>query len=140
MKMNIEKDFNERMKQQKREYIISMIKYYILIFSIFIIGITMMFLYNNQKQENKMISIEYREIFNKLVDDNSTTSEKIEIIGISNLEEKLEEMESNGYIEDLKLEKLFLSVGVLCLLTSTFLLITIIILTFSVKNRMEGLW
>ena len=138
--MNIEKDFNERMKQQKREYIISMIKYYILIFSIFIIGITMMFLYNNQKQENKMISIEYREIFNKLVDDNSTTSEKIEIIGISNLEEKLEEMESNGYIEDLKLEKLFLSVGVLCLLTSTFLLITIIILTFSVKNRMEGLW
>lgn len=138
--MNIEKDFNERMKQQKREYILSMIKYYILIFSIFIIGITMMFLYNNQKEENKMISMEYREIYNKLINDNSTTSEKIEIIGISNLEEKLEEMESNGYIEDLKLENFFLSVGVLCLLISSFLFITIIILTFSIKNRMEGLW
>jgi ATP-dependent Zn protease len=138
--MNIEKDFNERITQQKREYILSMIKYYILIFSIFIIGITMMFLYNNQKEENKMISMENREIYNKLINDNSTTSEKIEIIGISNLEEKLEEMESNGYIEDLKLENFFLSVGVLCLLISSFLFITIIILTFSIKNRMEGLW
>jgi hypothetical protein len=138
--MNVEKDFNERMKQQKREYILSMIKYYILIFSIFIIGITMMFSYNNQKQENKMISIEYREIYNKLVDDTSTTSERLEVIEINNLEEKLKEMEDNGYIEDLKLENFFLSVGILCLLFSSFLFITIIILTFSIKNRMEGLW
>lgn len=79
---------------------------------------------------NKTIPTEYEIIYDTVFNTNLNIIEIQEIIKNMNWEEKIKEMDENGYIEDIGHKRFYIMLGILCMIPGIALLGFIIYIDF----------